>query len=868
MMKSRVSVGFRSFTAAALLALGLVTISQGPASAEVVSVSGSAVGYQTEVGIFGGPEAYRGGPVIPSPAVVGQSGPHDGTGQFPCTAEAGSYPAVTDEPAGCTRAADFAGAVSPRVVLPSSGSATPITQTDADGAKGAYGPGVIFGGRQLGTPSGPITVSTQGTTGPTGSATSSVDIVLDNQTLFPGSEGGAPGGIGPTVDADEAHSTCTASETGLTGSTTFVNGEITDGQGGVLASVPDDPAPNTQARADITGLEDSFTVIFNEQLFNTDGDPATDDITVNAMHVILEGPIAVGHMIIGQVHCGVNDGTTPVTTTTQPAGGGSTTTIQPGGRGVTAVSGSAVGYQTEVALFNGPERYRGATVRPSPAMVGASGPHAGLGQYPCDAEISTTPVGCTPPSSGAPFNQPYSASESPSVTLPSTGSATPITQIDPDGARAVYGQAAIFGGIWPETSLLAPPSGPITVSTQGTTGPTGSATSSVDIVLSNNPAAPGGIGSSVEGEELHSTCTATETSLTGAARFVNGVVYTSTDSAGVPLTQEVIPNSPAPNTRVQGALTTVGDAFTVILNEQIVGTNEITVNAVHMILEGPTAVGHVIIGQVHCDVVPTATTTTTTPVGATTTTTPAAGATTTTTPAGATTTTTPGGGATTTTTPGGGATTTTPARGATTTTTPAAGATTTTRPGTQPVARVSDDTVTPGQEITVSGGGFAANTELTITFFSTPVVLGTARSDVAGQFSNKSVRIPSDATVGPHRIVVSGLGPSGDTQQAVAPVTVTGATAPAPAAAAGTPTAPSGGGATTPAVTPAAAAATRATGTLPRTGATIEPWVVMSLLTVVVGTVLVLSAAPWPASAAPRSRTRRHRRTGRQSGLR
>lgn len=127
----------------------------------------------------------------------------------------------------------------------------------------------------------------------------------------------------------------------------------------------------------------------------------------------------------------------------------------------------------------------------------------------------------------------------------------------------------------------------------------------------------------------------------------------------------------------------------------------------------------------------------------------------------------------TTTTAGGGTTTTTAAGGSTTTTTVGA-TTTTTLPATESEAEVSDDTVRPGQQIVFEGDGFAPNEVLGVTFFSDPVNLGTVRSDEDGVVEALIV-IPASATLGAHRIVVTGPGENGETHRAIANVTVVAA---------------------------------------------------------------------------------------------
>lgn len=236
---------------------------------------------------------------------------------------------------------------------------------------------------------------------------------------------------------------------------------------------------------------------------------------------------------------------------------------------VTALTGRACGYFVNVGLFGGPQNLRG-----------------------CDQSADAPATG-----------------SSPLVTLPTGGSATPITADDPDGATAQYGPARIFAGRWPAHVASAPPSGPISVSTVGTPGPNGSVTSTADIVLRTpaNPDSPGGFGPGpVEGDELHATCTARESSVTGSTRFVNGLLSTSTDSGGSPVDQEPIPDNPPPNYTRHGVITNVGDVFTVVFNEQIPNPDgSLTVNAFHMYLFGPVAVGESVGGQVTCGATPT-----------------------------------------------------------------------------------------------------------------------------------------------------------------------------------------------------------------------------------------------------------------------
>jgi hypothetical protein len=243
--------------------------------------------------------------------------------------------------------------------------------------------------------------------------------------------------------------------------------------------------------------------------------------------------------------------------------------------GVSSVSGGACGYYTNVGLFGGAQALRGC------------------GQTVSDA-----------------------TGTSPSVTLAPTGSG-PVTASKAEGAMALYGPAAIFGGIWPPDVAAAPRSGPLSVSTQGSTGPGGSATSSAHVVLHDTPVpvrcdgdpagttnctAPGGIGPGpVIAEEARSTCTANESGVSGSATITEGVLETKYDGATQLATVvEDIPANPPPNYTRTGTLDHVGDSFRVVFNEQILGPDSITVNAVHMYLLGPTAIGDMVVAQSRC----------------------------------------------------------------------------------------------------------------------------------------------------------------------------------------------------------------------------------------------------------------------------
>ncbi len=219
-----------------LTAIVLISVGQGPAHADVTHVKGSAYGYFAKVSLFGGPFDTRG----PSPSVT----------------------------------------------LPPSGS--PLLTASVSSGLVQFGSAILFS-------SGQLTVSTQGTTGPSGSVTSTTDI--DNVNTS-GQE---------VFTAANVASTCTAIEAGISGSTTITNGTLQTSEGNPdvegdesVIQVPTNPAPNTTVNGKYESVGDSFQYIFNEQIVNADG-----SITVYAAHQRLLGPTVVGDLYIGKSECGV-----------------------------------------------------------------------------------------------------------------------------------------------------------------------------------------------------------------------------------------------------------------------------------------------------------------------------------------------------------------------------------------------------------------------------------------------------------------------------------------------------------------------------------------------------------------------------------
>ena len=210
----------------------------------------------------------------------------------------------------------------PTVTLPAEGGSE---EASAPSAAAVFGPASIF-------TSGPLAVTTEGSTGASGSVTSTATIEDINTS---GDE---------VFTADNLDSTCTASESGVTGGTEVTGGTLITSEGDpdvegdeTTIDIPTDPAPNTAYEGTIESVGDTFRYVFNEQIENPDG-----SITVNAAHQYLLGPSGVGDLIIGQVVCGVNatdaGGETTTTTTGQPGGSGQVTTTTPAQQGSTATT--------------------------------------------------------------------------------------------------------------------------------------------------------------------------------------------------------------------------------------------------------------------------------------------------------------------------------------------------------------------------------------------------------------------------------------------------------------------------------------------------------------------------------------------------
>lgn len=125
-----------------------------------------------------------------------------------------------------------------------------------------------------------LSVATNGSTGPGGSASSAADVA--NADAFSG-----------LATAGVIHSECLSDEAGSNGDSALVNAEV--------AGVPvaANPPANTVIPVPAVG-----TVTLNEQTV-TDVPGSSTGIVVNAVHVSLNGIAADGDIIISQSACGV-----------------------------------------------------------------------------------------------------------------------------------------------------------------------------------------------------------------------------------------------------------------------------------------------------------------------------------------------------------------------------------------------------------------------------------------------------------------------------------------------------------------------------------------------------------------------------------
>ncbi len=199
----------------------------------------------------------------------------------------------------------------PTVTLATNASNSPQNATVTTGLV-QYGPATLFSSDQ-------ISVSTSGSLGQNGSATSSTSITNVNKAVTQPDTGSE------ILTADRIASTCTAAIGGVTRSTSITNGTLqtdsgwddgdsvypepavsaggTDEHDPVVVALPSNPAPNTvyTGHIHLSGTSvDNWRLVFNEQVTNADGSS-----TVNAVHEYFLGSVLLGDLLIGQSVCGV-----------------------------------------------------------------------------------------------------------------------------------------------------------------------------------------------------------------------------------------------------------------------------------------------------------------------------------------------------------------------------------------------------------------------------------------------------------------------------------------------------------------------------------------------------------------------------------
>lgn len=202
----------------------------------------------------------------------------------------------------------------PHVELVSDASNSPQTAHASTG-RVAYGPAALF-------TSDDIDVVTLGRTGRAGFVRSHSSIDNINKAVTQPSTGSE------MLTADNLTGQCHADASSVTGKTTVTNGTVrTHAQAGdheeEIIQIPADPPPNymVEGHLHLGFATDRFVFVFNEQIVNDDG-----TITVNPVHqyygyFINEegeieedaffgggGSILHGHLILGQVVCGVTAG--------------------------------------------------------------------------------------------------------------------------------------------------------------------------------------------------------------------------------------------------------------------------------------------------------------------------------------------------------------------------------------------------------------------------------------------------------------------------------------------------------------------------------------------------------------------------------
>lgn len=269
-----------------MVALALVGQPAGASHTVVTDHDGLSFGYFTDVRVFGGPAIRLG---------FGQND------DAPLASDDTASPS-----AACPQGNGSVADVDPD-------SSWDADSDPADGSSAKVGPAVLFGGVQS-PASGPLTTTIDCRRGPEGHVTASASVtpMPEGATYDVPDDGLDPiphiGGVGAgAFRAAAVHSRCTMTATGSTvevaieGGIVVTHAQAQDHDPGIVF-VPPSPEPNTVIEGHIhlgPDTQENFRVIFNEQVHNDDG-----SLTVNAVHVELLGPSAVGDVVVASSTCG------------------------------------------------------------------------------------------------------------------------------------------------------------------------------------------------------------------------------------------------------------------------------------------------------------------------------------------------------------------------------------------------------------------------------------------------------------------------------------------------------------------------------------------------------------------------------------
>jgi len=254
-------------------------------------------------------------------------------------------------------------------------------------------------------------------------------------------------------------------------------------------------------------------------------------------------------------------------------------------------------------------------VAPAVAVASLAGASVSLSALPARATGTNLGYACAFWTNVSLFGGPYGSegcgtqtspyatanTAAPSVTLPVSGAYTALT--DTDGALAQYGPADIVSSPYDANDNLTN-TGQLSVFTYGTSVVTSQAQSKA---LGPSPfwtATPTSwIPASSEGY-AKAICTASSpTAKSLAVQILNGYVDTAVDANGYPTNTVAIPTNPSVNYSVPFTIQNINpdEHGVVVFNERVSNADgSTTLNAVHMYMQGPTALGDVIIAQVKC----------------------------------------------------------------------------------------------------------------------------------------------------------------------------------------------------------------------------------------------------------------------------